>query len=334
MMGRRRIATVPLLLAVWACGSKGPAGPTTTAPQIACPADVTLTGITGSTQSVSFTAPTVTGGTPPVTPTCAPVSGAAFSLGSTAVTCTASDGQARQATCSFKVTLTAVAISVKKYDTIGDSFTEGENGRVSFLDLPNAYPTRLQALFDATYPNQGIQVVNRGISGWPVERTVDELPGDLAIDRPGAVLVLSGFNNLLNGCGNGPVNMADCRDAIQTVQFGIRDCIRRSRDFNVAYVFVSTLTPPGPVLPGAPRDRRIAADAIVQANDRIRQIVAAERATLVDPYPLFISHEAEYVDTDGLHLRPAGYQVLANSFFAAIQATVPQTQLLTRGVFR
>jgi lysophospholipase L1-like esterase len=130
------------------------------------------------------------------------------------------------------------------------------------------------------------------------------------------------------------VNRADCQAAIETVQFGIRDCIRRSRDFNVGYVFVSTLTPPGPVLPGAPRDRRIAADAIVQANDRIRRIVAAEGATLVDAYPLFMGHEEEYVDTDGLHLRPAGYQLLADTFFAAIRATVPQTSLTTTNGWR
>ena len=113
------------------------------------------------------------------------------------------------------------------------------------------------------------------------------------------------------------------------MQIGIRDCIRRSKDFSVSYIFVSTLTPQGPVLPGAARDRRISNDAIVQANARIRQVVAAEGATLVDTYPLFLGHEAEYVDTDGLHLRPAGYQALADSFFAAIKATVPANPLFT-----
>lgn len=324
MIGPRWIAAATLLLAPCGCGGKGPMDPTTTAPQISCPVDMTVAGVTGSGQAVTFT-PIVTNGAPPVTTTCAPASGDMFPLGSTTVNCAAADKQARQATCSFKVTLTALTIAVNKYDAVGDSFTEGENGRPAFLDVPNSYPTKLQALFDLTFPDQGIRVINRGVSGWPVERTVDELPGDLSADRPGGVLLLSGFNNLLNGCGNGPVDTSDCRAALETVQFGIRDCIRRSKDFNVGYIFVSTLTPPGPVLPGAPRDRRIAGDAIVQANGRIRQVVAAEGATLVDPYPLFLGHEADYVDTDGLHLRPAGYQVLADTFFAAIRATVPQT---------
>jgi lysophospholipase L1-like esterase len=56
-------------------------------------------------------------------------------------------------------------------------------------------------------------------------------------------------------------------------------------------------------------------------------MVAAEGAVLVDSYGKFVGHEAEYVNVDGLHLRPAGYQALADSFFAAIRATVPQTPL-------
>jgi lysophospholipase L1-like esterase len=87
------------------------------------------------------------------------------------------------------------------------------------------------------------------------------------------------------------------------------------------------MTPPGPVLPGVLHDRRISNDAILQANALIRQTAAIEGAVLVDVYPLFVGHEAEYVDTDGLHLRPAGYQVMADVFFAAIQKTIPQTPL-------
>jgi len=212
--------------------------------------------------------------------------------------------------------------------TVGDSLTEGENGRVTFLDLPNAYPTRLQMGLDANYPGQNLRVSNRGVSGWPIERTVQELPGDLATDRPDAVLLLSGYNNLLNECGRGPVDTMACKAAIDTIRFGVRDVIRRSKDTRVSYVFVSTLTPPGPVVAGAPRDRRISNDAIVETNNRIRQMVSAEGATLVDVYPLFLSHEAEYTEQDGLHLRPPGNQVIADAFLAAIRSTVRQTPLL------
>ena len=88
--------------------------------------------------------------------------------------------------------LTGFTLAAKRFEAVGDSLTEGENGRLvpslPFIDLPNTYPTKLQDAFNATYPGQGITVINRGISGWPIERTVEELPADLKADQPDAVL--------------------------------------------------------------------------------------------------------------------------------------------------
>jgi lysophospholipase L1-like esterase len=331
-MSRPWIATAFLLAA--ACGGHSTTPtPPPAAPQVACPTDVTVRGVSGPSQNVTFDAPTVTGGAAPVNVSCAPASGTTFPLGTTSVSCAATDAQTRQASCSFKVTLTGLAIEIKNYDAVGDSFTEGQNGEFAptFVDVPNAYPTKLQAAFDATYPGQGITVINRGAGGESVEKTVDDLRGNLAKDRPGAVLVLTGYNNLLEGgCRVSDGTNARCNNAINAVGLGVKDCIRHSKEppFNIAYVFVSTLTPPGPRAPGA-ADRRLRSDSIVQVNARIRQVVSAEGGILVDPYPLFIGHEPDYVDVDGLHLRPAGYQVLADTFFAAITSKIPQTPLFT-----
>jgi lysophospholipase L1-like esterase len=324
-----------VLVVVGSCGSKspGPIGPTTQAPQITCPVDLSVGGISGSSQATTYTAPVVSGGAAPVATTCSPSSGASFPLGTTTVNCTAIDAVPRQAACSFKVTLTGLAIAAKKYETMGDSFTEGENGRppiVSFLDIPNAYPTKLQQNFDLTFPGQGIAVINRGHSGDPVEETVKIIRTALPGDKPDAVLLLTGFNNLFNGgCRIADGQNPGCATAIDNVVGGVRECIRKIKEnpTKVSYIFVSTLTPPGPLVPPT-SDRRIRADVIVQVNAKIKQVAAAEGANVVDPYPLFLGHEAEYVDNDGLHPRPAGKQVLADTFFAAIRAIVPQTPLL------
>ena len=315
-----------------ACGSSSPppTGPTTDPPQIACPADVTVTGVAAPSRAVTYAAPVVSKGAAPVTTTCAPASGATFPLGTTPVTCTASDAMARQASCSFTVTLKGLSIAAKKYSAIGDSFTEGQNGEPGFVDVPNAYPTKLQLALDMTYPNQGIVVLNHGAagSGQPISVIDQNVKTFVRADRPDVVLLEGGYNDLLSDCGNGPTNTVACRDAIGRVPVGYRDCIRHAREGSttVQFVFAATLTPPGPHLPGV-NDRRISNDAILQTNTGIRQTVANEGAVLVDMYPLFVGHEAEYVDSDGLHLRPAGYQVMADAFFAAIQKTVPQTPL-------
>lgn len=304
-----------------------PAGPT-----ISCPANITVRGVPGSGQAVTYPPATVTGGASPVTTTCTPASGSSFNVGTTAVACTAVDAASRQAQCSFTVTSTPLLLSVTKFVAFGDSLTEGQNGRPGlrgerFVDTPNAYPTQLQSMLNVEYPGQGITVPNYGHGGQSVG---DDANNDLEIalvkEKPGALLLLDGYNNLLFPCAPGVSGTPACKQAITDVAFGIRDLIRIGRrpEYGVKYIFVSTLTPPGPYL-GAGNDRRIANDAIVRANTQISGMVRAEGATLVDTYPTFLGHEPEYVDQDGLHLRPAGYQALAQSFFNGIKNTVAST---------
>ena len=310
------------------CSNPNEPTPQPVAPSLTCPANMTTRGVPGSGQSVTYPPATVTGGTSPVTVTCTPASGSTFNVGTTAVSCTAVDAASRQAQCSFSVTLTPQLISVTKYVAFGDSFTEGQNGRAGLhgervVDVPNAYPTKLQSALNFEYPGQGITVPNYGKGGEQVGDAANmRLQEALAREKPGAVLLLDGYNNL-NPCAPGLSNTAECSDGITNVAFGIRDLIRIAKrpEYGVRYIFVSTMTPPGPYL-GVPPDRRIANDAIVRANTGIVNMVRAEGVTLVDTYPRFAGHEAEYVDQDGLHLRPAGYQAVADSFLAVIKTTV------------
>jgi lysophospholipase L1-like esterase len=286
-------------------------------------------------QVVNFDPPAVTGGEQPVQTTCTPASTSMFPLGSTTVNCTATDASARTAMCSFTVTLSGFSIGqVTKYEAFGDSLTAGETGRAFlyaplFDDVANAYPTRLQASFDSVYPGQGIVVINKGHNGDTLEMIDDTIRATIPHDRPDAVLLLGGYNNL-SACSGAQSSPHACRDAIDAVGFGIRDCIRHIKEANagVQFIFVSTLTPPG--LSGSLRGDP---NAIVEANSQIRQQVAAGGAVLVDSYSAFLGHEAEYVNVDGLHLTPVGYQALSDTFFAAIQATIPQTPL-SRGAIR
>lgn len=321
------LALTCVVVAACGGGNKGP-GPTPPAdpPQIACPADVTLREVTGLTQDVTYPAPTTTGGAAPVTVTCAPASGAAFPLGTTQVDCAARDAQAREATCAFRVNLTGFALAVKKFLAVGDSLTAGENGLPSLIDVPNSYPAKLAGRLTAFYPGQEIVVVNRGVSGLKAEQLEERLSGIVNEERPDAVLLMIGYNNLTLPCADGEFGTAECSAAIDfTAVFGTRDAIRRIKEspVGVKYIFASTLVPPGPT-----GSKRIDPEAILETNRRIRQHVAAERATLVDVHPLFLGKEAEYVSPDGLHLLPPGYQAIADAFFAAIKATIPHTPQL------
>jgi lysophospholipase L1-like esterase len=197
---------------------------------------------------------------------------------------------------------------------------------MGFIDPTATYPVKLESRLNTEYPGQSITVRNRGVSGEHIEVGLTRLPGELSQYRPGALLLLHGYNNLLDECKVGFSGSAKCTQKISDVVFGIRDMIRIAKrpEYGISYIFVSTMTPPGPYL-GIGNDRRIANDAIVRTNSGVASMVRSEGATLVDTYPSFLGHEAEYVDQDGLHLRPAGYQALADSFFGVIKTTVTST---------
>ncbi len=314
------------------CGSSSPSAPgpaTTTPPQITCGAPITVGSLVAISQPVSYPAPTVSGGAAPVAVACAPASGSEFQLGTTTVTCNARDSQARQATCSFTVTLTHRELAVTKFLAFGDSMTEGENGRPvasidSFVDTPNAYPTILQQYFNERIPTQQITVANAGRGGEKASdpETNERLKKEIARTQPQVLLLLEGINDLNGGTGQNAVVNA------------LRDHIRTARDRGVQYVFVSTILPTAADVCSAPnppdprcRARDTPAGQPVQINQSIRSMVPSAGAVLVDPFDDFVAHRAEYIDTDGLHLRPAGNQALATAFWNRIIEVIPARQL-------
>ncbi len=332
-----RLAVAPAIGMLFAaCGGPNGPGPLPDAPVAACPANVTVPGVVGGAQAVSYPAPSVTGGTQPVSVTCSPGSGTTFTVGATTVSCTATDASARTAQCTFTVTLTpALRLGITTFMAFGDSFTEGEDGRSlrlvpHFIDPAGTYPFLLQGLLNNEYSGQAIQVLNYGRSGEAIDEGRQRLPGALAGQHPQALLLLDGYNDLLASCAEShPLGVASakCAQVTTDVVTGYRKMIQIAKAAGVAYVFASTLTPSGPYIPGpsVKNDRRIALSAIVATNTKLVPMVRAEGATLVDSFAAFVGHEAEYVADDGLHPRRAGYQALANTFFAAIKNTIEST---------
>jgi len=327
-MGRRTVFALALLTTfVTGCGS-GPAGPGVvppSSPQLTCGDGITVDNVVGTSQPATYTTPAATGGASPVSVSCSPASGTSFPLGTTTVTCSATDAQARQTSCSFTVTLRHRELAVTKFLAFGDSMTAGENGRPpatpSFIDLPNAYPTFLQQLFTARIPGQQITVINAGVNGEKVTESNERLKDEIRRHQPEVLLVLQGINDINGGTNPNAVVSA------------LRDAIRTARDRGVQYVFVSTLLPVARDVCTAPaqgptcRANFTPADQPAQVNQLIRSMVPANGASLVDPYDQFLANRATYIDTDGLHLRPAGNQALATAFWNRIVEVIPGRQL-------
>jgi lysophospholipase L1-like esterase len=319
-------AAAAALLLCAACGGS-PTTPTPPPPVseivLTCPADQHVGSVSTPTAIVSYPAPTSTGGTPPITTTCTPASNSAFALGTTTVTCNATDG-VRAATCSFKVTLVPPqpVLSIQKVVAFGDSITAGENGEGSLrlIDLNNSYPTQLLAMMQARYTTQSPQVHNCGIPGEKADEGASRIDRVLAFYNADVLLLLEGINNLTGNFGSDwPI-----------VQNALAHDIAVARGRGMPGVFLSTLLP---VFPGnctgasTCRGAMIDAGEIVNMNGVIKNLAAQQSVPLVDNYNSFLGHP-EYIDNDGLHPLPLGNQVLAKQFLAAIQGKF-ETQLPT-----
>lgn len=266
--------------------------------------------------SVVYPAPTILAGAPPVTLACTPPSVSSSAIGSTAVRCTATDARLRADSCAFTVTVVAAPrIAATNFVCFGDSMTlAGLDALIlpSFIpNPPGSYPADLQTLLAGRYSAQSVSVLDEGIGGKRVDVALKRLPSVLSSDRPEALLLLEGVNDL-NAFG---------AVAIPAVVSGLQAMVRDGRARGVP-VFLGTL------LPQRPRGSRAFAPTLIEpANQQIRAMASAEGAVLVDLYRDFGGEAGRLIGDDGLHPNAEGYQRMAESFFAAIRARFEVTQV-------
>jgi lysophospholipase L1-like esterase len=188
----------------------------------------------------------------PVTVSCSPAPGSSFQIGSTTVRCTATAANQQTGSCSFTVTVTppAARLSRTRFLAFGDSLTEGEVSVVvqstgqgedrsqwfRLVLVPQAaYPTQLQQILRGRYTAQAsaIAVTNAGRSGEWATDGAKRLPDLMANQRPEAVVLLEGANDLA-ALGNAAVS-----PAILAVE-----AMAKEARFRNARVFIATLPPP------------------------------------------------------------------------------------------
>jgi len=332
-------AALAFLALVTSCTEGTPSGPSIPAPVIVCPLNQSAEAPTGAV-SVIYPKPAVSEGTAPVTTTCAPPSGSIFPIGSTNVTCTARDSSERSASCTFRVNVTRPSqLSATRFVAFGDSITAGVlatscpagggvNCSVSttttmsaaqrrfelqkiFANLeesPAAYPHVLQALLAGRYVSQSITIANEGRPGEFVADGKVRLPGTLG-GAPQVLLLLEGANDMNQG-----------RPPLDAIVNDLGAMVREGRNRGMT-VLVATLLPQRQTACRG-YDFCDGVNDTALLNARIRTMVAAQGATLVDLYPAFEGQTSTLLGLDGLHPNEAGYQKMADLFLQTIQQTL------------
>lgn len=236
-----------------------------------------------------------------------------FPIGSSEVSCTATDALNRSASCVFPVTVARTpTISKTRFLAFGDSVTVGivsavnPSGTPPFILTPvpnDAYPAVLQRLLAARYTTQTMSVLNEGKGGESAQNGVGRAQTVFASQRPEVALIMMGYNDLGPG-----------ESGIDPGIAALNDIVKEAR-FRGARVFLATLTPP-PV--GV--NRGISNSTISGFNERVKAMARGENAVLVDVHQAWSHDPNRYNSADGRHPNQAGYQLIAETFFAAIRA--------------
>lgn len=322
------MAAALISLLIGAACSKAPTAPTpppppppppvADAPSIECVAGIPRSTTNAAGVAVTFDTPAVTGGQGSVNVSCTPQSGTTFPIGTTTVSCTATDSLSRTGTCSFAVAVTKLpTLSKTRYLAFGDSITAGEvtfpvssliGGQGLFTRqvlVPfAAYPTVLAKTLQARYPSQedSIIVANYGVGGEKVVQTRNRYFSALSTVRPDVVLLMEGANDIPLG------EDGAASSAAQEISVWVAEAKARGMR-----VFLAT---PVPGRPGG--NRTIQTVLLVDYANRMRQVAAQQGVTLVDLYSLMLPDVQRYIGVDGLHPNEAGYARIAELFFQEI----------------
>jgi lysophospholipase L1-like esterase len=282
----------------------------------------------GAPVPVTFTPPAPVGGQPPVPTVCSSQPGAPFPLGSTIVTCTATDALGRQASCNFNVAVAAIPrISKTRFLAFGDSITYGRCGPGGQECPADAYPVRLATLLTERYTNQTFTVTNVGIPGEVASDDIaaslgvlagqDRLPIELSNRSPEVLLLMEGTNDLFHQQHNPNF-------AILSAELALDRMVSIAQARGVI-VFLATIPPQRAPAPPGTVNRDAVAALVPLLNARIRTVAMNRGVPLVDVYAAMVNDIPSLISIDNLHPTAAGLRVIGETFYAAIRAALDTT---------
>lgn len=315
-------ALVVILGVVTGCKSGTPTAPTPpppvvvtppppAAPTLSCPASI-ASSTTATSSTISYTVPSAEGGQSPVSVACSPPSGSTFAVGTSEVSCTATDALNRSASCVFPVAVTRIpTITQTRFMAFGDSITVGWTSEENPAGTPpyilstltaDAYPAVLQSLLNARYTEQSVTVQNEGKGGERAQDAMSRASAAFNGSRPQVVLIMMGYNDLGPG-----------EAGIEPGVRAVNDLVKEAR-FRGARVLLATLSHPPVGI-----SRGIGNSTISRFNERLKDVARGENVPLVDVYAAMAHDPNRYNSADGRHLNRAGYRLVAETFLAAIR---------------
>jgi lysophospholipase L1-like esterase len=193
------------------------------------------------------------------------------------------------------------ANSPTRATAFGDSITRGVvgNGAITQNNYPNILQSMLKGL-DGTW-----RVVNRGVPGEEAQQGARRLPGTLAVDKPGFVLIMEGTNN------------AGADDDPSFIVAQLQSMVNTTKG-NKSIPILATIPPDF-------RNDQVAQIIINNANEMIRTLARTQRIVLAEIFNGMNDRSLWGLtpESDPLHPNERGYSVMAGIWFGAMREAIP-----------
>jgi lysophospholipase L1-like esterase len=204
-------------------------------------------------------------------------------------------------------------VGLTRYVAFGDSITWGASSgwdpRFLFAAANAGYVERLRAGLDLHHAPQRFTVINEGVPGEFATYALPRFRLMLTSQKPQAVLLLEGANDLNNN-----VSVSD-------IVAALRQMTDAARAVGVP-VLLATMYQTYPVT--NPQGQFVAngSENITALNSEIRAYVSGRNNVhLVDLYPAI--NKREYLGADGIHLTETGFEIMASVFMDRIEEAFP-----------
>jgi lysophospholipase L1-like esterase len=207
----------------------------------------------------------------------------------------------------------ARAIGLTRYVAFGDSITWGAtsafDGRFLFAAANGGYAERLGAGLNTFHAPQRFTVINEGLPGEAAITALPRFRAMLTTRRPQAVLLLEGINDI-----SADVSVSRTVD-------GLRQMLDAAALAGVP-VLIATMFQTYAVTDPDGHFRPNGAAVVPAFNAAVRQLASGRlNVHLVDLEP--VMRTRSLVGADGVHLEDSGFEVMASTFMAAIEAAFP-----------
>jgi lysophospholipase L1-like esterase len=205
------------------------------------------------------------------------------------------------------------ALGVTRFVAYGDSITWGalSNWQAQFLFAAanGGYVERVEVGLNTHHAPQRFIVFNEGLPGELAVNALSRFRSVLTTRRPEAVLLLEGINDLNNDV------------SVSRVVGGLRQMLDAAATAGVP-VLLATMYQTYAVTDPTGGFRPNGAAAVPALNAEIRRLVAGRlNVHLVDLERVMT--ERRFVGADGLHTTEAGFEIMASTFIATIEAAFP-----------